>query len=86
MARRVPDEIRARLVCTADPIMNVVNHAEDRNMQLLFAVWSEFLHPWKKEDITCWKCRGRIIEEFRGLRDDLIKLEREHRMLESFRT
>lgn len=82
-ARKIPDIIRERIICEADPVGNALNHAEDGNMQFLFSVWTTFIHPGKDEDITCWRCRGRIIEHFKVIKAELVELEKQHRLLKS---
>jgi hypothetical protein len=84
LAKKIPDRIRSeRLMTMDDPIENAQAVSSNLQMQLLFAIYTEFLFPGKEEDINCWRCLNRIINCFKEMRPYLIQLEKENHLLNS---
>ena len=82
LAKRIPDKIRSeRLIVKADPIDNVQAVSTNQNMQLLFAIYTEFLFPGKEEDIKCSRCCMRIINCFQQMKPHLIDIEKQYKLL-----
>ena len=83
LARRIPDAVRSeRLLTPDDPILRAQGNAANIYMQLLFAVWFEFVEPYGQKNINCPQCLGRILENFRAMRPSLLELEKEYRILQ----
>lgn len=70
IAKRIPAEIRAqRLLIPSDPIKNAIPVAANPSMQLLFAIWYEYIEPnGGDNDINCGLCCQRIITQFKELK------------------
>lgn len=85
LAKRIPDKIRSeRLMVDADPIYNAIAVSSNTQMQLLFAIYTEFLFPNNDGlDIDCPKCLGRIKNSFNEMRPYLIELEKQYKLLKS---
>lgn len=83
LAKKIPDKIRSeRLMVPADPIFNAIAVSSNKHMQLLFAIYTEFIFPHNDElDIDCPKCLGRILHSYNEMRPHLEKLEEEYRLL-----
>lgn len=86
IALKIPDEVRSkRLMIPSDPIMKAVAVGGNPHMQLLFAIWFEFIQPGIDGDIGCPKCLDRILSNFKEMKDELIKLEKEYKLLMSIK-
>ena len=84
IGQKIPDDIRSlRLMIPADPIKQAVALPGTKDMQLLFAIWVEFIQPGVEQDIDCPKCVARILSNFREMKDELITLEKEYQLLNS---
>lgn len=72
-----------------DPILNAQESGESRYMQLLFAIWVEFIEPHRKTDesfhYTCPYCRARVLKNFRAMLPALQELEKEYQLLKSLK-
>ena len=85
-AKKIPDQVRSeKLITETDPIAHALPNAGNKHMQLLYLVWYEFIEPASNGDITCHTCCKRIIENFIAMKQDLVKLEREYKLLESLK-
>lgn len=86
LAKKIPDRVRSeRLMVEADPIDNAQAVSSNQHMQLLFAIYTDFLFPGKEEDITCWRCLQRILNCFRELKPHLVELEKMNRLLNTIK-
>ena len=86
LAKKIPDKVRSqRLMTSADPIQNVQAVSTNQNMQLLFAIYTQFVFPGKEEDIKCWKCCQRIIHCFHEMKPHLVQIEKQYKLLNSLR-
>lgn len=85
LAKRIPDKIRSeRLMTEADPIYHAIAVSSNTHMQLLFAIYTEFIFPNSEDlDMDCSKCLGRIKNSFNEMRPHLIELEKEYNLLKS---
>lgn len=82
IASRIPDRIRSeRLLVDADPIGNAVATSTNPAMQMLFAIWYEFVEPSNNGNIDCPYCLQNILTNFRAIVPALLGLEREYQML-----
>lgn len=86
-ARKIPDVIRSmKLMTPADPIHNAVNSENDPNMQLLYAIWFEFVQPHAEDkNIGCWRCRGAVLDSFQRMKPFLLELEKQSELLNSLK-
>lgn len=86
LAKRIPDRIRSeRLMIKADPIDNAHAISSNAHMQLLFAIYTEFVFPGKEEDIECTLCLNRILNCFREMKTHLIDQEKQYKLLQSIK-
>lgn len=86
LAKRIPDRVRSeRLMIKADPIQNAIPHKSNSHMQLLFAIYTEFLYPHKDEDINCPRCLQRIQHCFVTIKPYLIELEKQYKLLNALK-
>jgi hypothetical protein len=86
LAKKIPDKVRSeRLMVEPDPIENAQAVSTNLHMQLLFAIYTEFLFPHKDEDITCWKCLSRILNCFKEMKPHLVQLEKMSNLLKSIK-
>ena len=85
-AKKIPDQVRGeRLLVPADPIRNAVPVSTNKHMQLLFAIWYEFVEPYGQGDIGCQVCVKGILNNFRELKPTLMEMEREYNILKALR-
>jgi len=78
----IPDIIRSEyLVIPTDPIAEAVPYKGNPHMQVLFKVWYEFIEPASQGNIECGHCLNRIIDNFKAMKPELVKLEKEYRIL-----
>lgn len=83
-AKRIPDRIRSeRLIVDADPIGKAQPVANDKRMELLYSIWYEFIEPFGTGDISCPTCLQRLLGNFREMKADLIRLEKEYRIIKA---
>ncbi len=83
IAQRIPDRVRSeRLLTEPDPILTAIASSANPAMQLLFAVWFEFIEPYGEKNLSCGLCLARVINSFKALRPVLIELERESLILQ----
>lgn len=86
LAIRIPDEVRSeRLLISQDPIGNAQPFGGNGAMQLLFAIWYEYIEPDKKSEsnMGCPFCIKNILDNFRAMKDELMLLEKEYLLLQS---
>lgn len=82
IAKRIPDIIRQkRLLTETDPIAQAIASSNNPQMMLLAEVWYTFIEP-HKERMYCGVCLANILENFRALKQDLIRLESEYQLLQ----
>ncbi len=82
-AQRIPDRVRSeRLLTEPDPILTAIASSANPAMQLLFAVWFEFVEPHGEKDLNCGLCLARVIKSFQFIRPALLELERESKILQ----
>lgn len=83
IAKRIPDEVRSKLLLTdADIIYKAVAHKDDPDMRLLLRIWYEFIEP-NKEHTDCPICIGNILTNYRQMKSSLVELEIEYQKLQS---
>lgn len=81
-AKKIPDEIRSkRLMVPGDPISNAKAVSGDKSMQLLFAIWYEFIEPASTGDMGCRICLRRVLVNFKEMKGELMQLEKEYNLL-----
>lgn len=86
LAKKIPDKVRSeRLMIKADPIDNVQAVSTNENMQLLFAIYTEFIFADKEDDIKCWKCCQRIIHCFKEMKVHLVLIEKQYKQLKALK-
>lgn len=87
LAKKIPDKIRSeRLMTEADPIFNAIAVSTNAQMQLLFAIYTEFVFPNKDDlEIDCPKCLGRIKHSFNEMRPYLEELEKQYQLLKTIK-
>lgn len=84
IAIKIPAIIRSEKLLTADdPIGTAVAKRDNKNMLLLWAIWSEFVEPLNNEDLGCSLCLGRILKNFKHLKPMLEDLEMETELLKA---
>lgn len=84
IAERIPDNVRSqRLICEADPIDKAIAVQTNYAMQLLFAVWFEFVEPNGEKNLGCPSCLQNVLNNFVQMKGALIELEKEYQLLKS---
>lgn len=84
IALKIPDRVRSeRLLIDADPIYNARPHASNKDMQLLFAIWSDFIEKKSSDDMYCPICLRNILQNFREIKDELINIEKDYQLLKA---
>ena len=82
IAVRIPDRVRSqRLLVDADPIGKAVSSPNDPAMQLLMAVWYEFVEPHGNMNLNCPYCRENVLTNMRAIVPVLLELERDYQTL-----
>ena len=83
LARMIPDRIRSeRLLVESDPINTAISFSGNPNMQLLVAIWDEFVEPNNKVNSSCPICLGTIINNFKALYPILLEMEKQSKLLD----
>jgi hypothetical protein len=80
IAARIPAPYRKEIlelnmIQTAQPIVT------DASMEYLASIWKTYIAP--HENITCPLCLVRILDNYKGLVDILIDLEKQSRLLDA---
>jgi hypothetical protein len=82
IAARIPDRVRSeRLLVESDPIRTAIPVASNPELQLLFAIWYEFIEPKATGNMNCPYCLNNIVTNFKAMLPDLLELEREYQLL-----
>lgn len=54
-------------------------------MLLLYTIWFEYIEPTGTGDIDCGICLGRVLKNYRAMREELELLEAENNLINSVR-
>lgn len=82
IAKKIPDEIRAKLLSEDDPITSALPNQHNPQMVFLAKVWYDFIET-NREFTLCTICMNNILTNFRQMKADLVELENEKRLLEN---
>lgn len=83
IASRIPDRVRSqRLLVPSDPIRNAIATASNPEMQLLFAIWYEFVEPQADGNLNCPFCLQNVLTNFKAMEPTLLELEEEYLLLQ----
>lgn len=80
IAELIPAEYRKEIL-ELNMIENAVANDTNQSMHYLVVIWKNYVEPNFEPD--CNLCRGRVLKNFRGLKSELIELEKEHNLLKS---
>lgn len=82
IANRIPDNVRSeRLLIPSDPIGSAIMASTNPEMQLLMAIWYEFVEPTGNANLNCPFCLNNVLTNFRAIMPELLSLEREYQIL-----
>lgn len=82
IAFRIPDNVRSqRLLVADDPIQNAITASSDPHMQLLMAIWFEFVEPNGDMNLNCPFCLNNVLTNFRAILPYLLALEKDYQII-----
>lgn len=82
IANQIPAEYRKEILQTNMISQAIANNA-DPSMHYLVNIWQTYVEPHEKIDLGCGLCRERILNNFRGIQDTLVTLEKQSNLLAS---
>jgi hypothetical protein len=82
LAEMIPAEYRKEILET-----NMIGRAQaissDASMLYLFTIWKNYIEPDENLNMACGFCLERILKNWKGLQDEMVRMEREEKLLGS---
>lgn len=84
LARRIPNNVRSvKIFGESDPIANAIPVSVNRDMLILYNIWTRFVDPNGDSKLNCPICLQNILDSFRQMHGALMDLEKEWKILNS---
>jgi len=82
IASLIPAEYRREILQT-NMISQAIANTADPSMYYLLNIWQTYVDPANKIDVGCGLCREQILNNYRGIQETLVTLEKQSQLLAS---